>query len=314
MENGRILMEIQEGLGFKELIVDTAEEFIELIRPDKKNVKEYLGSANDQYIYRGQADSSWELTPSLYRNISRKEILSDTYDGICFMHWVHLKNFVYGCDLNSSIVPFNSFEFRSEWLEDFDDRVVKDSTKWPDAKLYELIAYAQHYGVYTEFLDWTKNPLIACYFAASQVVKMRKLDRFMSIWVFDTEKKNLLNKYNDKVFEIIEVPKSINQNISSQQGCFTLVRQKIMRGVRLTFNESLSKYEQIQNLNELIAEKKINSLIKISVPCKWAIDILKYCDAYTVNAATVFRGISGGAMYVQEGLEIIEYKKLIDAK
>ena len=53
MENGRILMEIQEGLGFKELIVDTAEEFIELIRPDKKNVKEYLGSVNDQYIYRG---------------------------------------------------------------------------------------------------------------------------------------------------------------------------------------------------------------------------------------------------------------------
>ena len=79
-------MEIQEGLGFKELIVNTVEEFIELIRPDKKNVKEYLGSVNDQYIYRGQADSSWELTPSLYRNISREEILSDTYDGICFMH------------------------------------------------------------------------------------------------------------------------------------------------------------------------------------------------------------------------------------
>ena len=307
-------MEIQEGLGYKELIVDTVEEFIELIRPDKKNVKEYLGSVNDQYIYRGQADSSWELTPSLYRNLSRTEILSDTYDGICFMHWAHLKQFVRGCDLNSSIVPFDSFEFRSEWLENFDDRVVRDSTKWPDSKLYELIAYAQHYGVHTGFLDWTKNPLIACYFAASQVTKMKKLDGLMSIWIFDTEKKNLLNGSNEKIFEIIEVPKSINQNISSQQGCFTLVRQKIMRGVRLTFNKSLNKYEQIQNLNELVAEKKINSLIKVSVPCKWAIDILKYCDAYTVNAATVFRGISGGAMYVQEGLEIMEYKKLLNTK
>lgn len=87
-----------------------------------------------------------------------------------------------------------------------------------------------------------------------------------------------------------------------------------MRGVKLTFDESLSKYKQIQNLNELAAEKKANLLIKVSVPCKWAIDILKYCDAYTVNAATIFRGISGGAMYVQEDLEIMEYKKLVNSK
>lgn len=49
-------MEIQEGLGFKELIVNTVEEFIELIRPDKKNVKEYLGSVNDQYMVVSKCD------------------------------------------------------------------------------------------------------------------------------------------------------------------------------------------------------------------------------------------------------------------
>lgn len=305
-------MEIKEGLGFTELIVDTAEDFIELIRPDKSNFKQYLENFNHKYIYRGQADSNWELTASLFRNLSRKEILSDRYDGICFMHWVHLKKFVQGCDLNSSVVPFDSFEFRSQWLDDFDDRVVRDSRKWPDAKLYELIAYAQHYGVDTEFLDWTKNSLVACYFAASQVVKMKKLQGNLSIWIFDTEKKHLLNNHNEKLFEIIEVPKSINQNISSQQGCFTLVRQKIKRGQRLNFDENLQRYNEILNLNELLEEKRIKALIKISVPCHFAIDILKYCHAYSINAATVFRGISGAAMYVQEDLDVMKYKKLID--
>ena len=304
-------MEIKEGLGFTELIVDTVEEFIELIRPDKKNFKEYLKSVNDRYIYRGQADSNWKLIPSLYRNINRNKILSDTYDVVCFKHWAHLQDFIYACDLNSSAIPFDSFEFR-KFVGAFDNRMVRDSWLWPDSKLYELLAYAQHYGVNTELLDWTKNPLIACYFAASQVVKMKKIEGHISIWIFDREKEDSLSNHDEKLFEIIEVPKSINQNISTQQGCFTLVRQEIIRGTKLTFNENMDKYEEIKNLNELIAEKKIDALIKISVPCRCAIDILEYCDAYSVNTATLFRGISGAAMYVQEGLEMKKYEILLE--
>lgn len=307
-------MEIEEKLGFKEITLNTAEEFIELIRPDKKNIKPHIESLNSDWIYRGHADSEWELLPSLFRHISIDEILSNSYEGVCFSHWVHLKTFVQGCDFNSSVVPFDSFEFRSEWLESFDDRVVRDSRMWPDPKLYELIAYAQHYGVWTEFLDWTKNPLIACYFMASQVVKMKKTKGLMSLWIFDTEKKSLLNDSDVKNVEIIEVPKSVNQNISSQQGCFTLVRQKLMRGTRITFDESSQRYKEIQLLNELAAEKRVNSILKISVPCETAIEILDYCNAYSINAATVFRGISGAATYVQERLEMRYYRKLLVSK
>lgn len=307
-------MEIKEKLGFTEIIVNNAEEFIELIRPDRKNIKPYLESVSNKLIFRGQANSDWELVPSLFRSISRTEILSNSYDGICFMHWVHLRSLVDGCDLNSSLIPFDSFDFRSEWLEHFDSRVVIDSKVWPDPKLYELIAYAQHYGIWTEFLDWTKNPLIACYFAASQVVKMKITDGALSVWVFDCEKKLLLSDHNESLLEIIEVPKSVNKNISSQQGCFTLVRQKIVRGTKLTYDEGAQKYNEIKLLNELCAEKKVNALLKISVPCKFAISLLEYCDAYLVNAATVFRGIGGAAEYVREGLEMRYYSSLLKSK
>ena len=54
-------MEIKEGFGFKEIILENVDEFFELIRPDKKNINQYLESVNGKFIYRGQADSNWEL-------------------------------------------------------------------------------------------------------------------------------------------------------------------------------------------------------------------------------------------------------------
>jgi len=304
------MMEI-DGLGYKEIILDNYEDFIELIRPDRENLKQYLDSHNYKLMYRGQADANWELEPSLFRNVSKDTFLSNSYDGICFMHWVTLKTFVEGCDLNSVVVPFDSFEFRSEFLHEFDERVVFDTKCWPNPKLYELLAYAQHYGVWTELLDWSKNPLVACYFACSQVVKNKKNDGLMSIWVFDTEKKNLLNDHTGKNVEIIEVPKSVNQNISSQQGCFTLVRQNLERGTKLTFVETTKRIQEIKLLNELIDEKGVNGLLKISIPHKFAPDILKYCSAYSINAATIFRGIEGAATYAKESISIEEFRNKI---
>ena len=101
-------MEMKEGFGFKEIILENVDEFIELIRPDKKNINQYLESVNGKFIYRGQADSNWELEPSLFRHSPADQILSNTFDGLCFMYWVRLKEFINGCDLNSSKIPFDS--------------------------------------------------------------------------------------------------------------------------------------------------------------------------------------------------------------
>lgn len=304
-------MEIKEGFGFTEIILENVDEFIELIRPDKKNINQYLESVNGKFIYRGQADSNWELEPSLFRHSPADQILSNTFDGLCFMYWVRLKEFINGCDLNSSKIPFDSKALRDNHFNEFDSAVVFKTKAWPHAELYELIAFAQHYGVWTEFLDWTKSPLVACYFAASQAIKQPSFDDLLSVWIFDTEKENLLNNGTEKNFEIIEVPKSANQNISSQLGCFTLVRQNLVRGTALTFEQKPKRIKQLKLLNELVADKKIQALLKISLPQKYAAELLQYCSAYSINAATIFRGIEGAAIYAKESFDIEAFRRKV---
>ena len=64
-------------------------------------------------------------------------------------------------------------------------------------------------------------------------------------------------------------------------------------------------------LNELIDEKGVNGLLKISIPHKFAPDILKYCSSYSINAATIFRGIEGAATYAKESISIEEFRNKI---
>jgi hypothetical protein len=58
-------------------------------------------------------------------------------------------------------------------------------------------------------------------------IKQPSFDDLLSVWIFDTEE-NLLSNGTEKTLKLLKFLKSANQNISSQLGCFTLVRQNLL--------------------------------------------------------------------------------------
>lgn len=309
-------MDTIEHEGFIELIVNF-DEFIDFLRPENKNkLHPYIGSKSNRLIYRGQPDSRHSLVPSLFRDTFEYSSFSKNYTDLCFAQFCYLKSFIHACDLNAVPIPNDSYDLREKSLKNFDDSMIFNPSIWPDKSIYELLAFAQHYGYRTELLDWSYNPLVALYFAASGAICSYSYTKnygsvhtnSLSIWVFDTEKKYLLNQKGQNNFEIIDVPRAANINVSSQQGCFTLIRQRFQRDEKLEFQDN--RITNVRLLDDLMREnQQKQGLLKITTSHLEALKIFNFCNDYSINAATLFRGADGAARYANESIEISRFAR-----
>ena len=106
------------------------------------------------FLYRGLADKDYKLLPGIFRKhialLKEQEVVNDKY-----LAWADemdiLRAFIHEASAHLS-VPSDDL---GHWLE-----------------------YAQHYGVPTRLLDWSKNPLVALYFCCKD-----QCERDGAIWL-----------------------------------------------------------------------------------------------------------------------------------
>lgn len=280
----------------KEIETSSIDEFWEMISP--------VGSLVDgmqRPVFRGQGNSSWPLTPSVLRNEvnlkykSKLRKYSQTEQIVLFEYLI-LLNFLSYLDDMGLAIPNDSPEFRELMeFDNFSTRYGTNGVGWPSKEYFPFLALAQHHGVPTRLLDWTRNPLVAAYFAASQVLSLEETPESLVVWAVDSES---FYKFEGRL-ECVSLPGSTSHNLAPQKGVFLVNRQQSGMYRDTSFSPELLE-DSISNL----FEKSTDCVAyKVILPAAMAGELLFRCSKFGFSAATLFPGFDGAAKAA------LEYKR-----
>ncbi len=123
--------------GYRQIVLESWDDFYEVVNKDPFE--------KDDYIFRGQRDSTWALVPTLYRLMGHSPYrhVPETREA----HWQTFKSAAVG----------------------------RRRPNPPELSENQWWALGQHYGLATPFLDWTYSPFVGAFFAFSEMEHLASL-------------------------------------------------------------------------------------------------------------------------------------------
>jgi hypothetical protein len=191
------------------------------------------------------------LVPAALRNES-KELLDFTLGAVANnkeQYWAEnraLGEFLQASDSIGLHVPEDTQTLRHSF-----ELGIKPPTLWPPDTVLSLMALAQHHGVPTRLLDWSRHPLKASLFAAFAASEATVKNGLLSTWALSIEKLEMVDR-EDRPFTVITAPSATNSNLRAQEGVFTLAKRiepDLLPVDRTPFDEILRMWAEKCNVS-----------------------------------------------------------------
>jgi hypothetical protein len=210
---------------------------------------------HNHWICRGQGDTKWGLEARIYRGVDwGKGKIEEIKFEIMQKEYRNMQLYKVIADEAGLSIPGDLQIFRTwEGVDDYVSIPMRNG-KWPPVEAYDTLALIQHHGMQTQFIDFTRNPYVALYFAAMQALEFYKKNenKKMCIWIIDRTGKDSIYFKNEKEeiwprYAEISAPYGSNPYLKSQKGLFL-------------FDRCFTKYNEYKTIDYVIANEKINKL------------------------------------------------------